>query len=168
MYGKILTVLIVLAVLPADAQDAGVADLLGEYNAWRAYVRYEGEEKICYMVTEPEVLLPENVSHGNVMLMITHWPARSRRDEVMLLTGYAHEEGSEVTVTIGSLEEEMFTSADGAWLRNPESDDRVVAAMRAGQTMVSTGTSARGTDVEYQYSLSGVIAAHNAISRACS
>ena len=151
--------------LTARAQDG--PELIDSYRDWDAYIRYEQGDKICYMVTVPTLMLPEEVDHGDVMLMVTHMPKKQRWDEVMLTTGYDHEEDSTVVLSIGETEEEMFTSKDAAWLWDKDIDQRVVDAIRRGRFMVSKGKSLRGTVVEYHYSLSGASAAHRAINRAC-
>lgn len=151
---------------PVMAQ--GAPELIGTYGAWDAYSRSESGSKICYMVTLPTKSLPETVRHGNVMMMVTHMPGKKRWDEVMLMTGYTHQEESVVVLSIGETEEEMFTSKESAWLWDKETDKKVVAAMRRGRFMVSKGKSLRGTAVEYHFSLSGASAAHRAINQACS
>lgn len=153
--------------LMAQSAPGPAPELINSFRDWDAYIRYEGGSKICYMVTVPTEKLPASVRHGDVMLMVVHIPGKKRWDEVMLSTGYAHQEGSEVVLSIGETEEEMFTSNDSAWLWDSATDKKVVAAMRRGSFMVSKGKSQRGTVVEYHYSLSGVTAAHRAINRAC-
>ncbi len=167
---RILKTLFCSLILCSLSISAGAQDdpeLIDRYRDWDAYIRYEEGQKICYMVTVPTEMQPAEVSHGEVLMMVTHMPKKQRWDEVMLSTGYDHEEGSMVVLSIGETEEEMFTSKDGAWLWDKETDVKIVDAMRRGRFMVSKGRSSRGTVVEYHYSLTGASAAHRAINQAC-
>jgi hypothetical protein len=72
-----------------------------------------------------------------------------------------------VTVDIGGQKFELFTSGDGAWSDSPDRDGQLVGAMKAGASMLVTGTSTRGTLTTDTYSLSGVTAAMAKIDAAC-
>lgn len=52
----------------------------------------------------------------------------------------------------------MFTRGQNAWLENPAEEAAVVAAMKAGAKMSVGAVSRRGTQTNYEYSLSGVTA----------
>ena len=70
-------------------------------------------------------------------------------------------------VEIDGTKFEMFTNNDTAWSRDAQGDAALVKAMRAGQTMIVRGTSARGTLTADTYSLGGFTAGHEAINKAC-
>jgi hypothetical protein len=61
----------------------------------------------------------------------------------------------------------LFTDDDTAWGGDAKVDSALVAAMKAGATMIVKGTSARGTLTTDTYSLAGFTAAHKAIDKAC-
>ena len=61
----------------------------------------------------------------------------------------------------------MTPVAETAWAPDTTSDQRMVAAMKAGSVMVVQGTSARGTLTKDTYSLKGFTKAHSTISEAC-
>jgi len=61
----------------------------------------------------------------------------------------------------------LFTSADAAWLENPNDSENAAGNMRAGTQLVIEGTTERGIKVRQTFSLSGVTAASRAINDSC-
>ena len=61
----------------------------------------------------------------------------------------------------------MFTEGDSAWLVNKEDESALLDAMRGGSRMVIKGTSRRGNETTYDYSLSGVTAASDKMKADC-
>ena len=55
----------------------------------------------------------------------------------------------------------------GAWLPDSATEQKLIAAMRAGSTMTVKGTSKRGTNTTDKYSLSGAGAALDRINQEC-
>jgi len=98
---------------------------------------------------------------------VTHRPQSKIRNEVSVTAGYDYKEASAATLTIDGRKFVLFTRGDTAWAGEENPDDKIVAAMRAGRSMVVGGTSSRGTATLDSYSLSGFTAAHNAINKAC-
>lgn len=78
------------------------------------------------------------------------------------IMGYTVKEGSKLTVTIGNDTFTMIPKENAAWVRDPQREPALVAAMRGGSDMTVKATSARGTDTSYTYSLRGVSAALSA------
>lgn len=155
-----------VAVTEAKAKDK--RDLLGSYRDWDALtITKDNGDRECYMISVPKRKSPDNVGHGEVYVTITHRPRVKIRDEINVVVGFKYRINSEVRIGIGSNNFRMFTEGDGAWLRTPREDRQLVAAMKAGSSMLVRGTSSRGTDVSYRFSLIGFTAAYNAIARAC-
>ena len=95
-------------------------------------------------------------------------PAEKRIGEVSIQAGYTYKKGSNVNITIdGKKSFKLFTSNGYAWTYESADDRTLVAAMRAGNSMVIKGTSSRGTLTTDTYSLSGFTAAYKAINKAC-
>lgn len=140
---------------------------IGVYRDWDAYVLQEGNSRICYMLSVPTDMEPKNVRRGEVYFLVTHRPADNIRDEVSVITGYTYAPDSTVTARIDRNEYELFTRDDGAWLREPGDESRMVQAMKRGERMIVVGNSNRGTRTTDTYSLFGFTAAHNAISERC-
>ena len=89
------------------------------------------------------------------------------RDEPSVRAGYTYQDGSSVTISIGSETFTLFTDKDGAWVADAGPERQLVDAMRRGASMIVKGTSARGNLTTDTYSLSGVTAATKRISELC-
>ena len=110
----------------------------------------------------------EYAQRGDAYVMVTHRPAEKLTGEVSVRAGYVYKEGSEAEVRVDSGPAfTMFTDQGFAWARDTRTDQALMAAMRAGVTLVVKGTSSRGTQTTDTYSLKGFTAALEAINGAC-
>lgn len=156
-----------LAVL-CSPSFASAPDPLGEFGHWAGWALEEQGGKLCYIYSEPTKSEGDYTRRGDTYMQVTHRPAGNSRNVVSITAGYPYRENSEVEVVVdGDRKFALFTDGDTAWARDSRTDNALVQAMRAGRTMVVRGTSARGTLTTDTYSLNGVTAAHNAISKAC-
>ena len=153
-----------LWALPAFAAEPV---LIKSTKAWDAFTLGEGNAKVCYMATVPTKSSPKKVNHGTVYVTVSHKPRRQIRDEVNIVVGYNFQTKSSVRVSSGSNSEKLFTTGREAWAYDPAMDGRLVAAMKKGTKLAVSGTSARGTKTNYEFSLFGFSAAYEAISKAC-
>jgi len=149
---------------PASAQDVRY---IGTHGAWSSFRFTENGNPVCYIASKPTKMQPANVRHGDVYLLVTDRPAEDSRNVVSLMVGYPYRSGSDVTVSIGSHMFRLFTKGDTAWSISAEMDQALVAAMKAGATLLVKAISSRGTNTAYSFSLSGVTAALREIESAC-
>jgi hypothetical protein len=140
---------------------------LGTFGDWRAYAYDENGEKACYIASQPTKHEGDYKKRGEIYAMVTHRPGDKVRDEVSLSAGYRYKEESRVEVAIGGDKFELFPYEDTAWVPDSAGDKKLVAAMRAGSTMVVQGTSSRGTATKDTYSLIGFTKAYRAATKAC-
>jgi hypothetical protein len=164
---RTLAILILLAAAPPVFAASAAAGKLGTFGAWSAHVLNEKSGRICYLYGEPKSSRGKYTRRGETYIQVTHRPAAKARNEVGVTAGYTYRKDSEVEVRIDDSKFALFTSGDTAWARRKDDDDALVAAMRAGRTMVVRGTSARATLTIDTYSLTGFTAAHAAIGKAC-
>lgn len=151
--------------VPAAAQDGGFIDT---FDDWSAFADKENGKPLCYMASLPKKAEGNYEQRGDTYVMITHRPAEKTVGEVSVRAGYTYKEGSEVEARIDSGQPiALFTDGEFAWARDKDTDQAVVAAMKAGSTMIVTGTSSRGTLTTDTYSLKGFTAAYGAISKSC-
>jgi len=61
----------------------------------------------------------------------------------------------------------MFTQNDGAWIKNPADEARLVDALRKGSDAVVKGTSSRGTSSTDTYPLRGLAQALDRVGQEC-
>ncbi len=140
---------------------------LGQFKNWTAW-SYDGKKgKVCYVHAKPAVQQPNSLNHGDVSFFIRKSPAEGVTNEANFVVGYAFQDNSTVVVDIDGRQFTMFTQNDSAWILNPAEEPELVSAMRAGSKMTVSGTSRRGNQTTYNYSLSGVTAATNKITTEC-
>jgi hypothetical protein len=154
-----------LATMPA--LPAAAETLIGQFGDWDAFQDGDGAEKVCYMASLPKSEKGDYTSRGQTYLTVVHRPGAQMNGVVRITAGYAYKQGSEVTVQIDDKTFPFYThpdTPDAGWSRD---DAAVRKAMIAGRSMVVKGTSGRGTLTTDTYSLSGVTAAYEAISKAC-
>jgi hypothetical protein len=161
------------AVTGVLAQGAAKPTLVGTFNAWQTWAYTgtysgNGEGKICYIYAEPEEMNPSRLDHGRVSFSVASSPAQGVQSEANFVTGYPLREQSSVTVEIDGQKFTMFTQGDSAWLLNRDDESQLLAAMKAGRSMVVNAVSRRGNNTSYEYSLSGVTAAAEKMLDECS
>lgn len=143
-------------------------EILGNFDAWTAYVFNDADGKICYMASEPTKSQGKYKIRDDVFLMVTHRLGNNTFDVVNVAAGYTYKKGSRPTFSIdGAKPFTLVSSADTAWAKDTETDARLVKAMRAGGQAVLKGTSQRGTLTTDTFSLKGFSKAYHAIQKAC-
>jgi len=155
-----------ICLASAIAEAAGPKDI-GTFKDWSANLLVENKAKICYVHGVPAKSAGKYKIRGDTYIQVTHRTRSNIRNEVSVTAGYSYKKGSAVTLTIDGRKFVLFNQGDTAWAGDENPDDKLVAAMRAGRTMVVRGMSGRGTVTIDSYSLSGFTAAHNAINKAC-
>jgi Invasion associated locus B (IalB) protein len=152
---------------------AGVArgaepTLLGTFNDWTAHTYKASDTKVCYVVSQPKKSeAARKVKRDPIFFIVTHMPGRKISGEVSTIIGYPFKESATVQLKVDEAEFELFTNGDGAWADTKEKEQKIVAAMKSGKTMLVKGTSWKGTETTDTYSLSGLSAAMESIDVAC-
>jgi hypothetical protein len=170
MNGRILLsaatiVFVATAIVPAQS-----ATSIGQFRAWQAYSSEESGGKMCFAASQPTDSKYSNTINGRdpVFFMVTIIPTKKIRNEASTIIGYPFADNAKVTVEIdGNSKFTMFTDKDSAWLEDPSQEPQLIEAMRNGTRMTVEGVSRRGTTTTDTYSLSGVTAALEAISKEC-
>jgi hypothetical protein len=160
----IVSALLGLVSTPALAEDP---KFIEEFNDWSAYSYRAGGGKVCYIVSQPKDSKPKNVKRDKIFFLVQHRPKDKVRSEVSTIIGYKFKEGSTASIDVDGGKMRLFTNGDGAWAESGAVDRKIVAAMKAGKSMVISGTSWRGTKTVDRYSLSGITAAMNKIDSIC-
>ncbi len=161
--------LLALAAVLAAGQPALGQEVktLASHGRWQAYAFDENGQKACYIASRPVKDEGKYTKRGKIYAIVAHRPAEKTRDEVSLNAGYTFKKESRVRVSIDGRDFTLFPHEETAWVPSSEGDRALVAAMKAGKTMVVQGTSARGTDTKDTYSLVGFTKAYRAIAKAC-
>ena len=160
-FGIFLIGVIVLTAAPSQSAGINAANI---FKDWSVHIDGKNKKKICYMHGEPKISKGKYKIRGLVYLQVAHRNVERTRNEVSIAAGYTYKKDSKVSVKIDKKSFKMFTNGATAWSQR---DNELVAAMRAGTSMMVTGISKRGTVTRDKYSLAGFTAAHKAINRAC-
>ena len=152
-----------LVATPALAQEV---TLLEKFKDWSAYAA-AGSPKVCFAVAKPTNSNPKTVKRGPIFFYISQWPADKVVNEISVKMGYPFSEGAKVTVTVGSAKFELFTKDEGAFVDKPETEAKIIEAMKTGNTMKIEGKSARGTATSDTYSLNGLSDALDRAAKEC-
>lgn len=137
-----------------------------QHKAWGAYTYDDARAgKICYILSIPTIKEPADRDHGDVFFLVSQKPDGSTAFEPQVEVGYPLKTDASVTVTVDGKSFKMFSQGNNAWLEKVAEEPALVAAMRKGRTMKVSGQSNRGTQTSYTYSLSGVSAALDEVSK---
>jgi Invasion associated locus B (IalB) protein len=143
--------------------------LLGQFGEWGAYTASPGGKKLCFAIAKPTSAEtnPPNRPRNPVYMFISTRPADKVANEVSIIAGYPFKPGTEASAALGSTTYALYTQQDGAWIKNAAEEAQMVDAMRAGQTAVVKGTSAKGTQSTDTYSLKGLSQALDRVGQEC-
>ena len=151
------------------AAGGGAPTLLGQFGDWGAYTANSGGRTLCYAIAKPssQATHPAGRPRDPAYVFIATRPTENVRNEVSIIVGYPFKPGFEATVDIGSAKYAMFTQNDGAWVKNPAEEARMVDAMRKGSDLVVSGESGKGTKSTDRYTLRGLGQALDRVAQEC-
>jgi len=158
---------------PTPAAVKPVADdepkLLGEYGEWRAFTASPNGKKLCFALARPgsSQTDPPNRPRDPAYLFIATRPADRVKDEISLIIGYPIKPNTEVTAAVGPATFALSTQEDGAWVKNPPDEAKMLEAMRKGSDVVIKGESGKGTKTIDTFSLKGIAQALERVGREC-
>jgi hypothetical protein len=143
--------------------------LLGQFGDWGAYTANAGGRTLCYALAKPSssATQPTGRPRDPAYVFIATRPAENVRNEVSIVIGYPFKPGYEASADIGSAKYAMYTQADGAWVKNPAEEARMIDAMRKGSDLVVTGESGKGTKSTDRYALRGLGQALDRVAAEC-
>jgi hypothetical protein len=162
-----LPLALVLSLAALGAAQAQSARVLGDFRDWSSYAADDGGGTVCFAMTKPKTTEPTPEGYADAYLYITNRPGEDVANEFNVVAGYTFQSGSMAVASVGGQDFALFTQNDAAWLDDSAQASNLAAAIRAGSTVVVTGTSASGTEIVQTFSLSGATAAQQAIGAEC-
>ena len=143
--------------------------LLGQFGEWGAYTASPGGKKVCFAIAKPasSQTVPPDRPRNPVYMFISSRPAEKVSNEVSIIIGYPFKPGTEASAAVGSTSYVLYTQQDGAWIKNAAEEAQMVDAMRAGQSAVVKGVSAKGTQSSDTFSLKGLAQALDRVGQEC-
>ncbi len=154
---------------PPPAPGGGQPTLLGQFGEWGAYTANSGGKQLCYALAKPSssATQPPNRPRDPAYIFVATRPTENVRNEISIIIGYPFKPGFEASADIGSAKYALFTQGDGAWVKNPAEEARMVDTMRKGSDMVVTGDVGRGTKSTDRYALKGLSQALDRVAQEC-
>jgi Invasion associated locus B (IalB) protein len=143
--------------------------LLGQYGEWGAYTASPGGKKVCFAIAKPtsSQTNPPDRPRNPIYMFISTRPAEKVSNEVSIIIGYPFKPGTEASAAVGATSYALYTQQDGAWIKNAAEEALMVDAMRAGQSAVVKGVSAKGTQSSDTFSLKGLAQALDRVGQEC-
>ncbi|KQV09391.1 hypothetical protein ASC89_01485 [Devosia sp. Root413D1] len=163
---KFRALAVIATVLVPTLSGAAMAQsvkLLGEFRDWTAYTATESTGPVCFALSKPTEVSPSPDEFTEAWLYLTNRPSESVRNELNLVAGFIFAPDTPATATVSGQTFELFTDKDAAWLLDPNQNDNLAGALRAGSSVVIEGTSDKGIRIVETFSLSGATAASRAI-----
>lgn len=164
---KLIVTLTLAALAAPSAAYAAEPKLEGTFSDWTVYSRSEGGDKICYAIAEPSSKSPSSVNHGDIYFMVSNWRSGAAKEQPSFLAGYSLKANRAPEARVGSARYKMFVSENESFIEASSDERSLVSKMRAGATMQVKAVSARGTNVNYSFSLKGITAALRKAKSAC-
>ena len=169
---KLLLVTVVAAFTASTAMAAeDKPELLGSFRDWHVYQTGKGPNRLCYALSQPKEMSPNDAKRDSVFFLISTWPIRKVRNEPSVVPGYQYKDGAKTEVQVGSDKFSFFTKNDGAaggaWMEDAKDEKRLIDSMKRGAAMIITGISSRGTLTKDNYSLAGISAALDKLDSSC-
>lgn len=164
---------LLLGISSVSAAMAADPAFLSKHGDWTAHVKADDGRKTCFAWTKPTRSRGNYTDRGDVLAFVTVYKPAPQGDDyydggqISIVAGYRYQEDGTVVATIGREKFELFSEEDTAWANGADGDKKLIAAMKAGNTMVVDGASWRPTKTTDTYSLKGFTAAYNAIRAAC-
>ena len=162
----VLTLTLAGMALPSAAE-AAAPKLEGTFTDWAVYSRVEGGDKICYAISKPKSKSPTSVKHGDIYFMVSNWRSGAAKEQPSFLAGYSLKKTRAPEARVGSAKYKLFVSENEAFIESGSDERALVSKMRAGSTMQLKAVSARGTNVNYSFSLKGITAALRKAKASC-
>lgn len=141
--------------------------VLNTYEDWKVYSFAEGNQKVCFMSSQPLKQEGNFKKRGEVFFFVTHWADAKDKNVVSVSNGYSFNPGAPAVINVDNKKFELLTQEEMAWSKDQSMDDAITAALQKGSSLVVTGTSKRGTFTTDTYSLKGGAAAYQAMMKEC-
>ena len=144
-------------------------NLLAMFDAWGAYTATPNGKKVCFALANPvsSSTVPPNRPRDPAWMFISSRPTEKVKDEVSVIFGYGLKPNTDANIEIAGGSYAMNTQGDGAWVKNPAEEPKLVETMRKGANVTVKGTSAKGTASTDVYSLKGLSQALDKVGQEC-
>lgn len=145
----ILAGLVGLAVAPS----ASAYDYVAAFKKWSVFKDTVNGEPVCYAVTRAEDLAPKSAQHGDVVFFVSFFRSSSL-PQASLRTSFSLREDLKGKAIVSGRSYSLYAVGNEAFVGN--SDERAIEqGLKRGSDLRVEATSARNTEVAYEFSLAG-------------
>lgn len=157
----------VAAPAPAVAPKARLLEKIGD---WSVFIYEDTAGRVCFAASAPTDMQPKaaTAKRTPVVFYVTAWKKDGVRNEISVKLGYSIKPKSTAAVTACGASFTLPSDDDKAYTKDLADEQKLLAAMSGGGSMVVKATSAKGTATIDQYSLEGLAAAVQKAQQACS
>jgi hypothetical protein len=143
------------------------AHLVQKIKDWTVFV-YEGTEgRVCFAAAAPSDMQPKTVKRTPVIFYITSWQKDGVHNEVSVKQGYSMKANAAATVALAGQSFVLTAEDDKIFVKEAESERKLLTAMAGGGEMIVKATSSKGTATTDHYSLDGITEAVQKIQEIC-
>jgi invasion protein IalB len=152
---------------PTPTKNDKMGKPITQFGDWAVFTGVSGKGKLCYAAAQPTETQPKGLKRDPAFIFITTNPAQKINNDFSVKSGFAMKKESEATLKIEAASFPLFTKEEGAWVKLPTDEAKVIAAMRAGSSLTVKAISARGNEVTDTYSLRGLSQALDKVASEC-
>jgi len=141
-------------------------EMLGVFEKWEAF---KINTEHCLIQSIPIKKTGKYKKRGDTFIQIALEKSSATSGVISIGAGYNYKEGTDVTLSIGGQNFDLFThqdTIDTAWSYTHD-ENNIIKKMRKGTQMIVKGISTRGTNTKDTYSLYGFTAAYKSALKAC-
>ena len=141
-------------------------EMLGVFEKWEAF---KINTEHCLIQSIPIKKTGKYKKRGDTFIQIALEKSSATSGVISIGAGYNYKEGTDVTLSIGGQNFDLFThqdTIDTAWSYTHD-ENNIIKKMRKGTQMIVKGISTRGTNTKDIYSLYGFTAAYKSALKAC-
>ncbi|NNE59039.1 MAG: hypothetical protein HKN36_13110 [Hellea sp.] len=146
-----------LMLMPLSANASPT--LKGSFGDWTVYSRYDGAQRLCYVVAHAKSKSPASVRHGDIHFLVANWKSGIAFEQPSFMADFSLKADRPPSVQIDGQKFPMYVSKNESFIAERSDEVSLINRMRAGSTMKVSAVSGRGTNVSYTFSLNGITAA---------
>jgi invasion protein IalB len=155
----------VVPVVPGAPQPT----LIEQFGEWGAYTATPAGRKVCFALSKPasSTTTPANRPRDPAWMFVSSRPGEKVKDEISVIFGYGLKPNTDANIEVAGASYAMYAQGDGAWVKNPAEESKLIDTLRKGLNVTVKGTSAKGTVSTDVYSLKGLSQALDRLGQEC-
>jgi invasion protein IalB len=157
-----------LCITPSFAQvKPPVSQAVTQFADWAVFISTTAKGKVCYAASPPKTRLPKDLKRDPAFIMISTRPAEKIINEISIQNGFASKIDVDAVLTIGAASYPLFTKGEGAWVKLPADEPKLLVNLKTAATFTVKSTSLKGNALTDSYSLSGLSQALEKVAQEC-